>query len=155
MAKGLYFEDLAIGWTAVTKGRTVTEADVVHFAGISGDYNPIHTDAKFASETEFGQRVVHGVLGLSIATGLIYQEGMMEDTIMAFLGLEWKFSAPIFFGDTVHAEVEINALKPMRRLGGGKVTLDVKVVNQEGKITQKGEWTVLVRSRPEDEEGTG
>ncbi|GAB4571979.1 MAG: MaoC/PaaZ C-terminal domain-containing protein [Anaerolineae bacterium] len=152
MARGLYFEDLELGWTVQTKGRTITEADVVNFAGISGDFNPLHVDATFAAGTEFGQRIAHGALVLSIATGLTYQAGFMEDTVMAFLSLEWKYSAPTFLGDTIHCEVEIIDLKLMRRLGGGKVVLSVKVVNQEGKVVQKGEWTVLVRSR-EAEQG--
>ena len=146
MAKGLFFEDLELGWTVSTKGRTITESDVVNFAGLSGDFNPLHVDAQFASGTEFGQRIAHGALVLSIATGLTYQAGFMEDTVMAFLSLEWKYSAPTFLGDTIHCEVEITDLKLMRRLGGGKVTLDVKVLNQEGKVAQKGEWVVLVRS---------
>jgi acyl dehydratase len=150
MAKGLYFEDIVLGWEITTKGRTITEADVVNFAGLSGDFNPLHVDAEFASQTEFGQRIAHGALGLSIATGLTYQAGFMEDTVMAFLNLEWKYSAPVFFGDTIHCEVKVIDLKLMRRLGGGKVVLDVKIVNQDGKVVQKGEWTVLVRSRPED-----
>ena len=120
---------------------------MVNFAGLSGDFNPLHVDAQFASGTEFGQRIAHGALVLSIATGLTYQAGFMEDTVMAFLSLEWKYSAPTFLGDTIHCEVEITDLKLMRRLGGGKVTLDVKVLNQEGKVAQKGEWVVLVRSR--------
>jgi 3-hydroxybutyryl-CoA dehydratase len=153
MAKGLYFEDIEIGWHVDTKGRTITEADVVNFAGLSGDFNPLHTDAAFAAETEFGQRIAHGALGFSIATGLTYTAGFMEDTVMAFLSLEWKYSAPIYIGDTIHCDVTVKDLKLMRRLGGGKVVLDVKVLNQDGKVTQKGEWTVLVRSRPDDETG--
>jgi 3-hydroxybutyryl-CoA dehydratase len=147
MAKGLYFEDLAVGWTVSTKGRTITEADVVNFAGLSGDFNPLHVDADFGEKTEFGARVAHGALVLSIATGLTYQAGFMEDTVMAFLSLEWKYSLPTFLGDTIHCEVEIIDLKLMRRLGGGKVVLSVKILNQEGKVIQRGEWTVLVRSR--------
>lgn len=149
MPTGLYFEDLEIGQAMATKGRTITEADIVNFAGLSGDYNPLHTDAKFAAETEFGQRVAHGALGFSVATGLSYQLGFLEGTVMAFLELTWKYSAPIYIGDTLHCELTIKDLKPMRRLGGGKVTLEVRVLNQEGKIVQRGDWVLLVRSRPE------
>ncbi len=149
MPTGLYFEDLEIGHAMATKGRTITEADIVNFAGLSGDYNPLHTDATFAAETEFGQRVAHGALGFSVATGLSYQLGFLEGTVMAFLELTWKYSAPIYIGDTLHCELTIKDLKPMRRLGGGKVTLEVRVLNQEGKIVQRGDWVLLVRSRPE------
>lgn len=150
MARGLYFEELEIGWSVSTKGRTITETDVVNFAGLSGDYNPLHTDAEFASKTEFGRRIAHGALVFSIAIGLTYQAGFMDETVMAFLSLDWKYSAPIFIGDTIHCEVQIIDLKRLPRLGGGKVVLAVKVVKQDGTVAQKGEWVVLVRSRPEE-----
>lgn len=152
MAKGMYFEELDLGLKITTKGRTITEADVVNFAGLSGDFNPLHVNSAFAAGTEFGQRIAHGALVLSIATGLTYQAGFMEDTVMAFLNLEWKYSAPTFLGDTVYCVVEVTELKLMRRLGGGKVTLDVKVLNQDDKVIQKGEWTVLVRSREAEQD---
>ena len=152
MTTGLYFEDMEVGRELITGARTITETDVVNFAGLSGDFNPLHTDAEFASKTPFGQRIAHGALGFSIATGLTNQAGFLEGTVMAFLGLEWKYSAPIFFGDTIHCEVAVKDLKLMRRLGGGKVSLDVKVVNQHGEVVQRGEWSVLVRSRPEGED---
>ncbi len=150
MARGLYFEELEAGWSVSTKGRTITETDVVSFAGLTGDYNPLHTDAEFARQTEFGQRIAHGALVLSIAIGLTYQAGFMEETVMAFLSLEWKYSAPVFIGDTIHCEVKIIDLKPMPRLGGGKVTLSVRIVKQDGTVVQRGEWVVLVRSRPQE-----
>lgn len=149
--KGLYFEELEVGWSVATKGRTINVADIVNFAGLSGDFNPLHVDAEYAGATEFGQRIAHGALVLSIATGLAYQEGFMEGTVMAFLSLDWKYSLPTFIGDTIHVELNITELKLMRRLGGGKVVLDVKVVNQDGKIAQKGEWTLLVRSQPAED----
>ncbi len=152
MPTGLYFEDMVIGQSLTTRGRTITEADVVYFAGLSGDYNPLHTNAEFAAQTEFGQRVAHGALGFSIATGLSYQLGFLEGTVMAFLSMEWKYSLPIYLGDTIHCAITVTDTKPMKRLGGGKVVLDVKVINQDGKVTQKGDWTILVRSRPAEEE---
>lgn len=148
---GLYFEDMELGQALRTKGRTITEADVVTFAGLSGDYNPMHTDAVFAAGTEFEQRVAHGALCLSIATGLSYQLGFLEGTVLAFRSLAWKFSRPVFIGDTIHCELVVKELKALARLGGGQVTLGVKVLNQDGKVTQQGEWAVLVRSRPEDD----
>ncbi len=151
MPKGMYFEELEVGWSVATKGRTINVADIVNFAGISGDFNPLHVDAEYAGTTEFEQRIAHGALVLSIATGLAYQEGFMEGTVMAFLSLDWKYSLPTYISDTIHVELAITDLKFMRRLGGGKVVLDVKVVNQDGKVAQKGEWTILVRSQPEEE----
>ncbi len=149
MTQGLYFEELPLGWSLSTKGRTITDADVVRFAGLSGDFNPLHMDAVYAANSEFKQRVAHGALGLSIATGLAYQEGFLEGTVIAFLELEWKYSLPIYLGDTIHVDLKLVELKPMPRLGGGKIVLDVKLMNQDGKAVQKGVWTLLVRSRPE------
>lgn len=142
--RGLYFEELEVGQKMTSRGRTITEADIVNFAGVSGDYNPIHTDADFASKTPFGQRIAHGMLGLSAATGQAYALGFMERTVIAFMGLEWKFRAPVLIGDTITVNIEVTEKKDAKRMGGGLVTLDIKVVNQRGEVTQKGEWTVLV-----------
>lgn len=146
--RGRYFEEFQIGDTVVTPGRTITEADVVVFAGVSGDYNQMHTDAKFAGQTMFGQRVAHGLLGLAIASGLSFQLGFLEGTVLAFRELTWKFSLPIFFGDTIHVQATVAETKLMRRLGGGNITFDVKVINQEDKVVQRGKWMVLVASKP-------
>ncbi|MCC6827570.1 MAG: MaoC family dehydratase N-terminal domain-containing protein, partial [Novosphingobium sp.] len=118
------------------------------FAGLSGDFNPMHTDAAYAAGTQFGQRVAHGLLGLSVASGLSYQLGFLDGTVLAFTGLEWKFRAPIVIGDTIRVQVKVTKKREMKAAGGGFVSFDVQVVNQEGKVTQKGEWTILVASRP-------
>jgi acyl dehydratase len=127
----------------------VTEHDVVTFAGLSGDFNQIHTDAEFARSTPFGQRISHGILGLAIASGLAVQTGILGPNVLAFREFnEWKFVKPIFFGDTVHVEMEVVEAKALPRLGGGSVTLNIKVNNQSNDTTMKGTWTVLVKSRP-------
>ncbi len=149
--RGMYFEEFEIGTEVISPGRTITETDVVIFAGLSGDYNQLHTDEEFAKEAFFGRRVAHGALVLSIATGLAARLGFIEGTALAFRELRWKFSQPVFIGDTIHLKARCKELKPKPRLGGGSVIFDVWVVNQEGKIVQKGEWHVLVASR----EGTG
>lgn len=151
MVTGMYFEDIEVGRTLTTKGRTITEADIVSFAGLTGDFNPLHTDAEYAKSSEYGQRIAHGALGLGVAIGLSYQLGFLEGTVIAFMSLEWKYRAPVFIGDTLHCEIAVTKTKPMPSAGGGLVVLDVKVLNQEDKVTQKGEWTVLVRSRPADD----
>jgi acyl dehydratase len=97
----------------------------------------------------FGQRVAHGLLGLAVASGLVAQMGFIEGTVLAFRELTWKFSSPIFIGDTIHVEATVAELKPMRRLGGGAVILDVRVVNQEDKVVQRGKWVALIASKPE------
>jgi acyl dehydratase len=146
--RGRYFEEFQPGDTVISAGRTITEADVVNFAGVSGDYNQIHTDAEYSRQSMFGQRVVHGLLGLSIASGLAAQLGFIEGTVLAFRELSWKFSLPIFIGDTVHVQASVTELKEMRRLGGGSVALDVQLVNQEDKVVARGQWVVLVASKP-------
>ncbi len=145
--QGLYFEEFEEGLTIQTRGRTISEADIVNFAGLSGDYNPMHTDAEYAKRTQFGQRVAHGLLGLSVASGLAYQMGFLEGTVLAFTGMDWKFRAPIVIGDTIHVEVSVAKRREMKALGGGFVTFDVQIRKQDGTVAQKGEWTVLVASR--------
>jgi acyl dehydratase len=121
----------------------------VQFAALTGDFNPMHTDAEYMKTHPMGQRIAHGMLSLSYAVGQAYQLGFMEGTILAFRGLEMKFSLPVLIGDTLHVELTVAEMKEARRLGGGMVTLEVKIINQAGKTVQSGTWTVLVRSRPE------
>jgi acyl dehydratase len=145
--KGLYYEDYEIGQMMVTRGRTITESDIVQFAGLTGDYNPMHTDAEHMKDSIFGKRIAHGMLSLSYAVGQAYQLGFMEGTILAFRGLEMKFSLPVFIGDTLHVELVVREKKDALRMGGGLITLDVKIINQENKTVQSGSWTVLAKSR--------
>jgi acyl dehydratase len=142
--RGVYFEDIALEQRMVTRARTITEADLVQFAGLTGDYNPMHTDAEYMKTSPFGQRIAHGMLTLSYAVGQAYQLGFMERTVVAFRSLDMKFSAPVFIGDTLHTELVVREKKEARRMGGGWVTLDVRIINQEGKVVQSGEWVVLL-----------
>ncbi len=144
----LYFEDYEVGLTVTSQGRTITETDIVSFAALTGDWNAIHTDAEYSARQMFGQRVAHGLLVLSIASGLVIRLGFMEETVLAFRELgEWKFSLPVFIGDTVRVRVTVSETKPMRRLGGGLVRTKVEVLNQEDKVVQRGTWGVLVKIR--------
>lgn len=152
---GLYYEDYSIGQAMRTRGRTITEADIVNFAGLTGDYNPMHTDAEYMKTSVFGQRIAHGMLCLSYAVGQAYQLGFMEGTIIAFRGLEMKFSLPVFINDTVHVELVVREKKDALRMGGGLVTLDVKLINQDGKTVQSGEWTVLAKSHAAEAKAAG
>jgi acyl dehydratase len=148
--RGYYFEEFEVGQEIVTVGRTVTESDIFGFAGLTGDYNQIHTDAEFSQTTPFGQRIAHGLLLLSIAMGLSVRTGFVEGTVLAFREItNWKFIKPVFIGDTVHAELKVVALKAMSRIGGGSVTIEVSVKNQDDDIVMKGTWVALVASRPE------
>ena len=148
--RSLYFEEMDEGLEMVSPRRTVTETDVVMFAGLSGDYNPLHTDAEFARGTRFGQRIAHGLLGLSIATGLADRLGFIEGTAIAFMGLEWKFKAPILIGDTIHMTAHMLRKRAIPRLGGGIVVFGIAIKNQRGETVQEGQWSVLIKSRPEE-----
>ncbi len=147
--KGLYYEDVVDGQRMVTRGRTITEADIVQFGTLTGDFNPMHMDAEYMKTTAFGQRIAHGMLSLSYAVGQAYQLGFMERTVVAFRGLEMKFSLPVYIGDTLHVEIIVKAKdKPNARLGGGLITFGVKIINQDGKTVQSGDWLVLIATKP-------
>jgi len=149
--RGLYFEEFEIGQRMSTAGRTITEADVVNFAGVSGDYNLIHTNIVYSADSFYEQRVAHGLLVLSVASGLAMRTGLMEGTVIAWRDIrDWRFSQPVFIGDTVHVELEVVEMKPIPRLGGGQVNLGVKIFNQDGKTVMKGNWGVLMMSMPEE-----
>lgn len=149
LRRGLYFEEFQVGQRVITPGRTVSEADIMSFAGLSGDFNTIHTDAEYSATTPFGKRVAHGLLGLAITSGLAARTGVMEGTVLAFREIsEWKFSRPIYIGDTVHAEIEVAETKSLPRLGGGSIVFDVDLKNQAGETVMKGKWSVLVQSKP-------
>lgn len=146
--RGMYFEEFTEGLEIVTGARTITETDIVNFAGLSGDFNFIHTNAHAAAGTPFGQRVAHGMLVASIATGLAVQQGFIDGTTLAFRELTWKFTKPVFIGDTVYVTVHVTQTKPMARLGGGLVVFDARVINQNGDVVHKGEWRMLIKSNP-------
>lgn len=147
--RGMYFEEFQPGTKVVSQGRTITEADIVNFAGLSGDYNQIHVDEAYARATPVGRRVAHGLCVVAIASGLAVQTGIMEGTVMAFREmLEWKFTAPVFIGDTISVELEVLDTKALPRLGAGAVTIALEVLNQDRKTVHKGKWSVLMLSRP-------
>jgi len=147
--RGFYFEDFEAGQTVTSLGRTVAEADVNAFAGLTGDWSAIHTDAVYAAQHPMGQRIAHGMLCQSIAIGLVIRLGFLEDTLLAFREIEhWKFSRPVYLGDTLRVRVTVSSTKPVRRLSGGLVELTAELINQSDQIVQHGKWTVLVKSRP-------
>jgi acyl dehydratase len=124
----------------------VTEADIVIFAGLSGDYNVLHTDAEFMKTSIFGERIAHGLLGLAIQSGLLAR-GMRPYATIAFMGLRWKFKGPIKIGDTIHARGKVIAKKETSKPDRGVVTLARQVVNQRGEVVQEGETDVMVARR--------
>lgn len=146
---GLYFEEFSVGQTVTTVGRTISEDAIFTFAGLTGDYNQIHTDAAFAKTTQFGQRIAHGLLGLAVATGLIMRTGLLEGTVLAFREIqEWKFVKPTFIGDTVYAVLTVMETKALPRIGGGSLLAAVELRNQDNEVLQKGTLNLLVLSKP-------
>jgi len=149
-SRGLYFEDMTPGLKVTSAGRTISEADIMQFAGLSGDWNPMHVDAEYAKQSIFGERVAHGLLGLSIAVGLAMQLGFLDRTVEAFTSLDWKFRAPIKIGDTIHMTAEVTKMRAMGQ-GGGFVTFNIVVRNQRGETVQRGEWMIVVKGKPRGE----
>ncbi len=141
-----YFEEFSVGMSFATAGRTVTEADLVAFAGLSGDFNPVHTNSEYAASTLFGQRIAHGLLVLSIASGLVTGLGFLGEKVEAFRGLEWKFRGPVFIGDTIHVRLAVEKARAIPRLGGGLVIFNVEVLKQDGSVVQDGNWQLVFKS---------
>lgn len=145
---GRYFEDLTVGEQFITPRRTITESDVTAFAGLSGDYNALHTDAVGAHDSIFGARIAHGVLGLSIVTGLTARLDLFEGTVMALLNVNWNFAGPIYMGDTVHARVIIDDKRETSKPDRGIVVRRFELLNQHDKQVQEGTMTVMMKRRP-------
>ena len=148
-----YFEDLNVGDEFVSPARTVTEADVVGFASLSGDYNQQHTDAEYARTTLLGARVAHGLLGVSIASGLMSRiKEIRDDKFVAFLSMKWTFRKPVFIGDTVHMILTVARKREAGRFNAGMVRFKMVVLNQRDDRVQTGEFTLLVKRRPAPEQ---
>ena len=141
-----YWDDIEVGEEYESPGRTVTETDIVLFAGLSGDYNVLHTDAEFMKGSIFGERIAHGLLGLAIQSGLLTR-AMPPYATIAFGGLRWKFKAPIKIGDTIHVRARVLQKKETNG-DRGVVTLERTVLNQRGEVVQQGETDLIVERRP-------
>lgn len=143
----MYFEDVQLGEEYVSPGRTVTEADIVIFAGLSGDYNVLHTDAEHMKASLFGERIAHGLLGLSIQQGLL-DRVIPGQVVGPLAAVKWKFKGPIKIGDTIHVEAQVAAKKDGEQPGWGIVTVERRVINQRGEVVQEGETDHAVGRRP-------
>ncbi|MES2183812.1 MAG: MaoC/PaaZ C-terminal domain-containing protein [Pseudomonadota bacterium] len=149
MTVGLFFEQWKVGDSYTTAGRTVTETDVVVFAGLSGDYNLLHTNEEYCKTTPFGTRVAHGPLVYAIAAGLLFQLHLYDDTLIAFLGFEnLRFTKPVKIGDTLHAKVTVlettaSSSKPDR----GVMKRQLQVINQRGEVVQEGVQAFLLKKQ--------
>lgn len=141
--RGKKYDEWIIGEVYETGRRTVTETDIVNFAGLSGDYNQLHTDAVFATSTPYGGRIAHGALVFSITTGLVDHSGLIDGTVIGFLGASMSWSAPVKAGDTISVRITPINKKLTKNPGRGIVTLKLQVVNQNDKVTCEQEWTVM------------
>ena len=145
--KGFYLEDYEIGREYTSQGRTITEADVVNFAGVSGDFNPLHTDEEFGKANQFGKRIAHGALGFIISNGLNTQLGIAEGTTIAFIECTVKYTAPLLIGDTVHIVVIPTEVIHSSKPGKGILKQLVKLVNQDERVIMESNQTLMVKSR--------
>lgn len=143
--RGLTFDQFNVGDVFVCQSRTVTEADTVNFAGVAGDYNPLHTDEEFGKTTPFGTRIAHGVLGLAIATGQANQLGVFEGTTIALMTQTVKYTSAVKFGDTIHLELKVAEKKESSKTDRGVVTFDATVLNQQNKSVIEGQWVLLMK----------
>jgi acyl dehydratase len=146
---GMYFDDFKVGDEFVSPTRTITEADVVMFAAMTGDYNELHTSAEYMKDSQFGQRLVHGLLGLSVSHGLLFRLGLLEGTAIAFLGIEsWQFKAPLYFGDTIHVRVKVADARASRsKPDRGIIKLYLEIVKQDGTVVQSGYKSIMMKRR--------
>lgn len=145
---GLYFEDFELDRQTSTRGRTITESDVMTFAGLTGDFVELHTNEEYAKTTPFGRRIAHGALVFSVSVGLATRTGMLDDTVIAFAGVDkLRFVAPVFLGDTVHV---VKRVAERKELGAetGTVTFETRVLNQDDKLVLVYADKLLVKRRP-------
>jgi acyl dehydratase len=147
--RGLYWEDWEIGAEYESPARTVTEADIVMFAGLSGDYNPLHINEEYCKTTQFGTRVAHGPLVYAIAAGLLFQLHLYDDTLIAFLGFEdLRFTKPVKIGDTIHAKIKVLEKRESSKSDRGVMKRQLQVLNQRGEVVQEGLQNFLLKRKP-------
>lgn len=145
--KGLYLEEFEIGKVYVSQGRTITDADVATFAGVSGDFNVLHTNDEYAKKGPFKERVAHGMLGASIMTGLSNMIGIFDGTTVAFLELTIRYKNPLRIGDTVHLELEPVEVKRSSKPGRGVVNFEARLVNQDGLLITESPWAIMMKAK--------
>lgn len=149
--QGYTFADLHVGMSFRSPGRTITDADLVAFSGLTGDYSELHTSDVYARNSQFGRRVAQGMLGLAYAHGLMWaRTGELRETAIAFLGIDqWKFVEPIFIGDTIFVNYRIVELRDSKsRPTQAIATFDVELVDQNDRVVQRGRKALLVSKVP-------
>ena len=147
--RGLYWEEWEVGAEFESPARTVTEADIVAFAGLSGDYNPLHVNEEYCKTTIFGGRIAHGPLVYAIAAGLLFQLHLYDDTLIAFLGFEnLKFTKPVKPGDTIRARIKVLEKRASSNADRGVMKRQLQVLNQRGEVVQEGIQAFLLKRKP-------
>ncbi|PLC55530.1 dehydratase [Pollutimonas nitritireducens] len=143
-----FLEDFAIDQTFESGGRTITETDLTFFSMLSGDWNPLHANAEFAKSTRYGERVVHGALGIAVSTGMLHELGIFHESVIAMLGFRnWNFLKPLLVNDTIFLRLTITAIEPGKNGNSGKLGRRFQLINQRGEVVQEGESDVLVLTR--------
>src|SRR5512146_2768197 len=147
--RGMYWEEWEIDAEFESPARTVTEADIALFAGLSGDYNPLHINEEYCKKTIFGSRIAHGPLVYAIAAGLLFQLHLYDDTLIAFLGFEnLRFTNPVKPGDTIHARIKVLEKRETSRPDRGVMKRQLQVLNQRAEVVQEGIQAFLLKRRP-------
>ena len=147
--RGMFWEEWEIGAEFESPARTVTEADIVMFAALSGDYNPLHVNEEYCKTTLFGTRIAHGPLVYAIVAGLLFQLHLYDDTLIAFLGFEnLKFTGPVKPGDTIHAKVTVLEKRETSRPDRGVMKRELRVLNQRGEVVQEAIQAFLLKRKP-------
>lgn len=145
----MYYHDFEVGQEFITPARTITETDVVAFSVWTGDMNQVHTDAEFSAKTRFGQRLGHGVLGISLCMGLMSRTNIFEGSAMAMLGIDnWRFLKPIFINDTVHVKIKITGTKLTSSGKQGIIDRQFELINHKDEVLQRGDSAVMVTLGP-------
>ena len=144
-SRGLTFEQFNPGDAFTSQARTVTEADVVNFAGLSGDFNPLHTDEEFGKATPFGTRIAHGMLVAAMATGMANWTGVFEGTTIALMEQVIQYKGAVKFGDTVHLELRVAEKKETSKPDRGIVVFAMQVCNQDDRAVIEGRWTLMMK----------
>jgi len=145
--QGWYFEDWEDGYELWTASRTITEADIAAFAGVSGDFNPLHTNEVFAATTPMKTRIAHGMLAVAIATGLANQTRTMEGTTIALMSQTLNYKAPVFPGDTITLRLTVVGKKLSSKGGRGVLTLAMDVFNQRDEVVTDGQWVLMMKAK--------
>jgi acyl dehydratase len=142
ITRSLFYDEFHIGQKFISKSRTITEADIVNFAGLSWDHNRLHTDSEYAAQTQYGKRIAHGLMGVVAHSGLAYQ--LTEESLLAFLEMKWQFKLPIYIGDTIHVEQVVKDMRESSKENRGILTFEKEVINQRKEVVQTGTTTVLL-----------